>query len=102
MTNIKIIATLQLNSPDLIEDWKRISAEISTDLKANASGFISRESGIDETGTIYCILQWESLKKSEAFMQTLPLRPDFMEKMADFSRVVDMQSMSKKTINLFE
>ena len=101
MAHIMIIATLQLNDPTLLEDWKDISAEISNDLKENAKGFISRVSGVDEEGTIYCILEWENRESSEAFMQTLPTRPDFMEKMANFSRVVDIQSMQKKTVDLF-
>ena len=101
MSDIKIIATLQLNDPALLEDWKRISADISADLKANAKGFISRESGIDEEGTIYCILQWKSREDSEAFIQSLPMRPDFMERMSDFARVVNMESMSKKIVDLF-
>jgi len=101
MSDIKIITTLQLNTPELLEDWKRISADITADLKANATGFISRESGVDEDGLIYCILQWKSREDSEAFMQSLPLRSDFIEKMADFSRVVNMGTMSKKTVDLF-
>ena len=101
MADIKIIATLQLNSPDLLEDWKKISADISADLKATATGFVSRESGVDENGLVYCILQWNSIEDSEAFMQSLPLRPNFMEKMADFARVVNMESMTKKVIALF-
>jgi len=101
MADIKIIATLQLNSPDLLEDWKKISSEISADLKANATGFVTRESGIDEAGLIYCILQWKCIEDSEAFMQSLPMRPDFMEKMVNFSRVVNMESMTKKVIALF-
>jgi len=101
MADIKIIATLELNSSDLLEDWKKISAEITADLKANATGFVSRVSGIDEDGLVFCILQWNSVEDSEAFMQTLPLRPNFMEKMADFARVVNMESMTKKIITLF-
>ena len=101
MSDIKIIATLQLNAPELIEDWKRISADITADLHANATGFISRESGIDEEGLVYCVLQWKSREDSESFMQSLPMRSDFMEKMAEFSRVVKMESMTKKIINLF-
>ena len=101
MADIKIIVTLQLNSPDFLEDWKRISTDISADLKANATGFVSRESGIDEDGMLYCILQWNSVQDSEAFMQSLMIRPDFMEKMADFARVVNMETMSKKVIELF-
>ena len=101
MSDIKIIATLQLNGPELLEDWKRISADITADLKANATGFISRESGVDENGLIYCILQWKSREDSESFMQSLPMRSDFMEKMTDFSRVVNMETMNKKIIDLF-
>ncbi len=101
MADIKIIATLQLNSPELLEDWKKISADISADLKANATGFISRESGVDDDGLVYCILQWKSVEDSEAFMQSLPLRPDFMENMVEFSRVVNMESMTKKVVTLF-
>ena len=101
MANIKIIATLELNSPNLLDDWKKISADISADLNANATGFVSRESGVDENGLVYCILQWNSIEDSEAFMQSLPLRPDFMEKIADFARVVNMESMTKKVIGLF-
>ena len=101
MSDIKIIATLQLNAPELLEDWKRISADITADLETNAAGFVSRESGVDENGLVHCILQWKSHEDSEAFMQSLPMRPDFMEKMSDFSRVVNMKTMSKKIIDLF-
>jgi len=101
MSDIKIITTHKLNTPELLEAWRCISADITADLKANAKGFVSRESGIDEEGTIYCVLQWNSREESEAFMQSLPMRPDFMEKMAEFTRVVNLETMSKKIIDLF-
>ena len=101
MSTIKIIATLQLNNPELLEEWKVISADINEDLKNNARGFISRESGIDADGLVYCILEWESREASEKFRKGLSSRPDFMEKMEDFSRVVNMESMTKKIVDLF-
>ena len=33
--SIMVIATLELQSPDLLEDWKKISDAITDDLKAN-------------------------------------------------------------------
>ena len=98
--SIMIIATLKLNSPELLKDWKMISDEISADLKANATGFISRDAVIAEDGSHRCILKWESQEASEAFMQSLPSRPDFMEKMANFSRVVNLESMKKEIFKL--
>lgn len=98
--SIMIIATLELNSADLLADWKEISDEINADLKANAKGFIARDSVIDDAGLVYCVLKWESVQDSETFMQGLMSRPDFMAKMAEFSRVVKMESMTKKILKI--
>ena len=98
--SVIIIATLELNSPELLADWKAISDEISADLKANAKGFISRASAVDENGLVYCVLKWTSQADSEAFMQSLMLRPSFMEQMAEFGRVVNMESMTKKVLDV--
>ena len=98
--SIMIIATLELNSAGLLADWKAISDEINEDLKANAQGFIDRDSSVDENGLVYCVLKWESQADSEAFMQGLSARPDFMVKMAEFSRVVKMETMTKKILEI--
>lgn len=98
--SIMVIATLELQSPDLLEDWKKISDAITEDLKANAEGFISRESGQDEDGLLYCVLVWESREASEAFNESLPSRVDFAEMMAEFSRVIKVESMRKKVLTL--
>ena len=98
--SIIIIATLELNSADLLADWKEISDEINADLKANAKGFISRDSTVDEAGLVYCILKWESVQDSETFMQGLSARPEFMAQMVEFTRVVKMESMTKKIMTV--
>ena len=97
MSQIIVMATLKLNDESLLEDWKVISAKITADLEGH-DGFISRDSVRGEDGLVYCILKWESKDKQEKFMEELMARTDedSMSLMADFGRVVDMQSMTKE------
>jgi len=97
MSKIMVIATLKLNSEDLLEDWKVISKKITADLTGQ-DGFISRDSVRGEDGLIYCILKWASKSQQEAFMAGLIARKDeeSLAMMTEFGRVVNVESMSKE------
>ena len=92
-----VIAKLKLNNENLLEDWKTISKKIDSDL-AGADGFISRDSVQGEDGMVYCILKWENKSKQEKFMKALMSRADeeTQAMMAEFGRVVEVESMSKE------
>jgi len=92
-----VIAKLKLNNENLLEDWKTISKKIDSDL-AGADGFISRDSVQGEDGMIYCVLKWESKSQQEKFMADVMSRTneESQAMMAEFGRVVDMESMSKE------
>ena len=94
------MATLRLNDESLLEDWKKMSAEITADLQGR-KGFISRDSVRAEDGLIYCILKWESKAYQEAFMESLMARPESMAMMAEFGRVVNVEGMTKEYFELF-
>ncbi len=102
MSQILVMATLKLNDEKLLEDWKTLSKKITEDLTGQ-DGFIWRESGRDENGLIYCILRWESKEKQEKFMSALMARTDDEHTviMTEFSRVVNMQSMTKEIVEVF-
>ena len=93
--SIMVMATLKLNDSNLLNEWKILSNWISGDLKG-VDGFISRDSVQAKDGLIYCILKWESKEKQEAFTKNLEAREDFGKAMAEFSKIVDVTSMTKE------
>lgn len=95
MKNIYVIAQFELNDKNLLDDWKIMSDNITKELK-HVDGFISRDSAIDENGKVYCILKWENLEKRTAFAKTME-EDSFKEKMADFSRIANMETMKMET-----
>ena len=101
MSKIMVIATLKLNSEDLLEEWKVISKNITADLTGQ-DGFISRDSVRREDGLIYYILKWESKAQQEAFMAGLMARKDeeSLAMMAEFGRVVNVESMTREFLEV--
>jgi hypothetical protein len=95
-----VIASFELNQIELLEDWKTLSAEIDKDI-AQAEGFVSRDSGIDENSQVYCIVKWASKEHQESFMQVLQAKPEWPETMAHFSKIVNMDSMKSEKLELF-
>ena len=95
MSKIMLMASFQLNSPDLLEDWKKMSAMISADLQG-VDGFISRDSVREENGTVYCILKWASKEQQENFRKALEAREEWPELMGEFSRIVNMETMKEE------
>ena len=94
----QIVLTVSFNL-DFVNDWKKISANISDDL-VGVDGFISRDSAVDDEGTIYCILKWESLKQQEAFMKSFEVREGASEMMAEFGRIVNMETMKREVYDV--
>lgn len=99
MSNIIQFISLEINDKNLIEAWKKMSAQITNDLQG-APGFISRDSAIDEAGSVYCILKWESQEHIDAMEKTMNT-PEFQEKMKAFGEIVNMESMKSKTLKVF-
>jgi hypothetical protein len=94
-----ITVSFELNEGKL-EDWKKMSAEIDRDI-SSASGFISRDSGIDENGLVYCLIKWRSKVDQKSFSMALEARKDWPEILKDFERICNMKTMKNQTIALF-
>lgn len=101
MSQIIVIATLELNKKNLLDDWKRLSKEIGDDL-AGEEGFIYRDSVINEDGTISCILKWESREHQEKFMADLAGRSDMMTnmRMESFERIVNVSTIKQEFLEV--
>ena len=94
------IVSFELNDKNLLNDWKVFSKEIDEDF-ANVEGFISRESGIDENGRIYCIVKWQSKTHQEKFMQRLTSSEDYPKIMEHFGSIANMDTMTPNNLEVF-
>jgi len=99
MKNVIVLASFELNDQSFLEEWKNISAGINESLKQE-DGFISRYSGVGEDGRIHCILRWENNEKRKAFSKKME-EESFKEKMKDFGRIANLQTMKKEIIEVF-
>lgn len=100
MSGFFVLVSFELNNKGLLSDWKILSKEIDDDI-SSVKGFISRDSGIDEQGYVYCLLKWQSRTYQEAFMRQLESRDDWPKTMEDFGRIANMETMTFKNIALF-
>ena len=100
MSGFFVLVSFELNDKDLLSDWKVLSKEIDDDI-SGVQGFISRDSGIDEQGYVYCLLKWESRAYQEAFMKQLESRDDWPKTMENFGRIANMETIMFKNIELF-
>jgi len=99
MSQYFVNVSFKLNDGKL-EDWKVLSKQIDEDI-AKAKGFISRDSGIDEDQTVYCLVKWQSKADQEIFLAELMAREDAPTMMAHFASIVNMETMSNTGIQLF-
>ncbi len=100
MSKVIMIVSFELNNQNLIEDWKKMSAKISADLEG-VDGFIYRDSAISNDNKVYCILKWNSLEQSKKFRATIEAREDWPQLMADFSKIVNMETMTQEVLEVF-
>lgn len=99
MSNIIVKVSFKLNDESLLDDWKVMSAKITADL-ADIKGFISRESAKGEDGLVYCIVQWDSLANQVAFRENFESSENFAAMMADFARIVDMETLKQEMLEV--
>ena len=95
------MATLKLKDENFLEDWKAVSEKINADF-VGVDGFISRDSLRGKDGLIYCIIKWETEAKQEKFMTELmsQTEEERQKMFAEFERIVDIQSMTKKILKV--
>ncbi len=100
MKNVLQIVSFKLKEEKMLDAWKEMSAGITAAMKQNSKGLIFRESGIDQSGNVYCILKWETkelmLASREAFE-----RGDFEEEKKKFEALVDMSTMKQDLLEVF-
>lgn len=99
MSQVIMSVSFELNDPNLLSDWKKMSAMISSDL-VGVDGFISRDSAQGKDGKVYCILKWESQKQQEAFRASLESRPEWGKMMEDFGRIVNLDTMAPELLEV--
>ncbi|SMN00433.1 hypothetical protein SPONL_1310 [uncultured Candidatus Thioglobus sp.] len=100
MSEYFVIMSFELNDKNLMDDWKALSKEIDEDI-AKAEGFISRDSGVDEDGRVYCLVKWKSKMHQENFRTQLETRIDYAEIMQDFARIGNMETSVNQMIEVF-
>ncbi len=98
MQNIIQLATLELNEGASMEEWKKMSDKISSDLNY-AKGFISRDSGVGEDGKVYCIVKWESQEDADLMQEKLQ-SDEFKGAMEAFAKIVNMATMTSETLKV--
>ncbi|CAB5501573.1 hypothetical protein THERMOT_1449 [Bathymodiolus thermophilus thioautotrophic gill symbiont] len=100
MSEYFVIMSFELNEKDLIDDWTALSKEIDEDI-AKADGFISRDSGIDEHGRVYCLVKWQSKAHQETFKKLLEARQEWPQMMQHFSSIVNIETSINQAIEIF-
>ena len=100
MCEVMQLVSFRLKEESMLEAWKEMSLQITLAMRQNASGFISRDSGIDDRGNVYCILRWENKEKMEASRSAFA-KGDFEEEKRKFEALVDMQTMRQYEVELF-
>ncbi len=100
MSEYFVIVSFELNSKDLLEDWKTLSKEIDEDI-AQADGFISRDSGVDENGRIYCLIKWQSEAHHQTFRQQLEARESWPKNMERFGAIANISTMTPNNLEVF-
>jgi len=98
MQSIIALISLKLNSPNLKDEWKKMSDGITRSLE-NVDGFIYRDSAMSEDGTVYCVIKWESAEKQEAFRKILE-SDAFKNEMIEFAKIADVKSMKSEILKV--
>ncbi len=100
MSGFFVLVSFELNDKNLLIDWKVLSKEIDDNI-LGVKGFISRDSGIDEQGYVYCLVKWQSRADQEAFKKQFESKDDWSKTMEDFGRIANMETIMFKNIALF-
>lgn len=95
-----VIMSFELNDKNLVNDWQALSKEIDKDI-SKADGFISRDSGIDENGRVYCLVKWQSKAHQENFKKLLESRKEWPQMMQHFASIANMETSTNQTIKIF-
>ncbi|WP_428087623.1 hypothetical protein [Candidatus Thioglobus sp.] len=100
MSEYFVTMSFELNDENLMNDWKALSKEIDEDI-SKAEGFISRDSGVDEAGRVYCLVKWQNKTHQENFMQALESKPEWPKMMQHFSSIANMDTAVNQAIDIF-
>lgn len=95
-----VIMSFELNDNSLIDEWKALSKEIDEDI-FDADGFISRDSGIDENGRVYCLVKWQSKMHHEKFTKQLEARENWPQMMEYFCNIANMKTSTTQILEVF-
>ncbi|BBB24264.1 hypothetical protein CVFO_1145 [Isorropodon fossajaponicum endosymbiont JTNG4] len=95
-----VIMSFELNNQDLMNDWKTLSKEIDEDI-AKADGFISRDSGVDEDGRVYCLVKWQSKVHHANFTKLFETREQWPQMMAYFCNIANMETSTTQILEIF-
>ena len=100
MSEYFAIVSFELNSEELLKDWKVLSREIDEDI-SQAEGFVSRDSGMDENGRVYCLVKWQSEAHQKNFRQQLEANENWPKTMERFGAIANMSTMTPNNLEIF-
>ena len=100
MKKVTQLVSFKLKEESMLDSWKEMSKHITTAMNQGAAGLISRESGMDGEGNVYCILQWETKEQMKASQEAFQ-SGDFEEEKKKFEALVDMSTMKQSLVELF-
>lgn len=100
MSKYFVIMSFELHSKNQLNDWQALSKKIDADI-AQADGFISRDSGVDEAGRVYCLVKWQSKAHQENFRKKLEAGENWDEMMAHFNSIANMETSQIQNVDVF-
>lgn len=100
MENIYVLVKFELNSPDLLEDWKKMSSNITSQI-SGAPWFLFRDSAVDDNGNVYCIIKWETEEQQKTFRAKMDkMFEEQPEIMQEFGRIANMKTMTMEKLRV--
>ena len=99
MSEYFAIVSFELNDKNLLNDWKVFSKEIDEDI-SQADGFISRDSGIDENGKVYCLVKWQSEAHQQNFRKQLEANENWPKTIQRFGTIANMSTMTPNNLEV--
>ena len=100
MKNIYVQVKFELNEWIKIEEWKKLSDKINSEIKWT-DGLQFRDSAVDEKWNVYCILKWDTIEQRTVFFNNM--QKDFKEnpeKMEEFWKIANMETMKMDILNV--
>jgi heme-degrading monooxygenase HmoA len=99
MSKVMMMVSFELNSMDLLDEWKDMSRMITSGLQG-VDGFISRDSLKGSDNKIYCSIKWDSKEQQESFRKKLEAGKEWPEKAKNFERLVNMKTMNSEFLEI--